>query len=103
MARHFAKGLRPGDRAAIYTISSRPTLAFTSDRAKLEEAVAKLKQRPSLGHAGTPCPDVSYYLADLILNKGDQQAFEAVVAQTLACARVPRVLAEQIAESAVRQ
>ncbi|MGO4880551.1 MAG: VWA domain-containing protein [Bryobacteraceae bacterium] len=38
--------LQPGDRTAIYTTSCTVALDFTNDRAKLQEAIAKLQLRP---------------------------------------------------------
>jgi VWFA-related protein len=102
--RHFRSGFPVTDRAAIHTFSGRTTLEFTSDETKLEETVIKLRLQPRMGHgAGTPCPDVSYYLADLIINKDDRQALEAVTQQTMACAHLGRVLAQNVAESAARR
>jgi VWFA-related protein len=40
-------GLQPGDRAAIFTSSCRVELDFTSDRQKLQEAVARMQLRPA--------------------------------------------------------
>jgi VWFA-related protein len=98
--RYFRSGFSATDRGAIYTFSGRVSLDFTNDRAKLEESVMKIGlQAPK----PNPCPDVSYYLADLILNKGDQRALEAVTAQTMACAHVRHDMAERLAESAARQ
>jgi VWFA-related protein len=90
------RGLAAGDRAAIYTVSGRVTQEFTSDREKLEGAVQKLRIQMTVTHGGAPCPDVSYDLADLILNQGDQQAWQALVRRTRQC---PGVSTEQIAEA----
>jgi VWFA-related protein len=102
--RHFKGGLPATDRAAISTFSGRTTLAFTNDKAKLEDSVMKLRLRPRLGHGPTPpCPDVSYYLADFIINRNDKQALEAVKRQTMECAHVGPDMAEMMAKSAARQ
>jgi len=95
-SRQIRRGLAAGDRAAIYTVSGRVTQEFTSDREKLEGAVQKLSNQMTVTHGGAPCPDVSYYLADLILNQGDQQAWQALVRRTLQC---PGVQTQQIAEA----
>jgi VWFA-related protein len=86
--RHFKSGFPATDRAAIYTFSGRPNLEFTSDREKLEVAVSKLRWRPAFGHSGFQCPDINYYLADVILNKNDSQALQALTLHTAACAHV---------------
>jgi VWFA-related protein len=67
-------GLQPTDRAAIVTTSGRDMLDFTSDRAKLHEALLKLRPN-SLANAGKQeCPSMSFYMADQILNVENGQA-----------------------------
>jgi VWFA-related protein len=99
---HFKTGLLVTDRVAIYTFSGRSTLPFTGDPMKLDETVTKLRLRPSVRHAITPCPDVSYYLANLILNVGDTRALDAVIKQTVECSHNP-LAARQMAEAAAKQ
>ena len=67
VSRHL-KTLSPTDRAAIDTVSGRATLDFTGDRDKLAETVRSLGIQLTVGHGGTECPDVSYFLADRILS-----------------------------------
>jgi VWFA-related protein len=104
--RHFAT-LRPTDRAAIFSTSGQTVLDFTDDRAQLHDALLKLKPRSITGTGLTQCPDVSYYVADLIQNKHDQQAIEVMTEEALACAfdNNPRFItsAQQLAESAAAQ
>lgn len=95
--RHFQHTLTATDQAAIYTFSGRPTLEFTNQREKLEEAVAKLRWLMAGGHGGMQCPDVSYYLADLIVTKAQNQALQALVHHTAECAHVRPEMALQIA------
>jgi hypothetical protein len=61
------------DRAAVYTFSGRTTLDFTGDKGKLEDIVTKLRVEMDRGHGEIDaCPDVSYCLADLVVNsKGE--------------------------------
>ena len=63
--------LQATDRAAIFTTSGQGNLDFTSDRAKLHDALLKLRPRSLTGTGVQGCPDVSYYMADQILNKND--------------------------------
>jgi len=100
---HFRNGLPPPDHAAIDTFSGRDTLEFTRDIQKLEETVTKLRWRPPAGQGEKTCPNVSYYLADLILVKGDSQALQALVQHTMACAHARPEVARQIALAAVNQ
>ncbi len=102
--RHFKSGFPATDRAAIYTFSGRPNLEFTSDREKLEDTVSKLRWRPALyAPGGLKCPDVNYYLADLILNKGDPQALAGLTEHTAACAHVRLEIARNIALAAANR
>ncbi len=105
-SRHMANGLQASDRAAIYTTSGQTTLDFTDNKAKLQETVAQLKVRSMFQHAGRQCPDVSYFMADLIVNKNDPMALQAATLETLACMGLDptqKNMAQQMAQSAARQ
>jgi len=65
--------LLPTDRAAIITTSGQGTVDFTIDREKLHDALLKLRPRPATGSAVKGCPDVSYFMADIIENKEGEQ------------------------------
>ncbi len=84
--RHLGTALRPADRAAIYTTSGQGNLDFTDDRAKLDEAVMKLRPRPMLAPRANDCPYMTYYLADQIINKRNQQVLQAAIQDTIVCA-----------------
>jgi VWFA-related protein len=101
-SRHL-EDLVPTDRAAIYTVSGHPTLDFSSDRDKLAETVRSLRMQSTVGHGGTECPDVSYFLADRIVNQGDDQAHRAVVQRTMQCSGAPEMTAETIASGAEKR
>lgn len=81
---HFAT-LRQTDRAAILTVSGQGNLDFTDDRAQLHAALLKIQPRPRLGSATHPCPFMSHYIADLIVNKNDPQVLQAVTNDAFAC------------------
>jgi VWFA-related protein len=105
-SRHMASGLQPSDRAAIYTTSGQTTLDFTDNKTKLQETLAQLKVRSMFQHVGRQCPDLSYYMADLIVNKNDPMALQAATWETLACMAMDPTqqnIAQQIAQSAARQ
>jgi VWFA-related protein len=77
--------LQPTDRAAIFTTSGQGNLDFTDDRNKLTEALQRLQPHP-IGHLEvTPCPKMTYYIADRMENLGDGDAATAMTADTLAC------------------
>ena len=79
------QSLLPTDRAAIYSTSGQTQLDFTDDRAKLTATMNRLLPRP-LSHTGiTPCPDISYYVADMIENKHDPQAMSVAIQDMYDC------------------
>jgi VWFA-related protein len=85
--RHFAT-LRPTDRAGIFTTSGLTTLDFTDDRAKLRDTLVRLQPRPIASNTfkNQQCPDISYYQADLIVNKLDAFAKQVAVQEATDCA-----------------
>lgn len=98
--RHLDASLEPGSRAAIFTTSGQTTLDFTDDRAKLHETLLRLRPRP-VGRSGLPeCPDISYYMADLIVNKEDREALAVATQMTIACDPTSAKFAEKIARMA---
>jgi VWFA-related protein len=104
--RHITNGLQVSDRAAIYTTSGQTSLDFTDDRTKLAETIDQIRVRPMYQHAGRQCPDLSYYTADLIVNKNDPQALQAATWETLACMNLDSTqqsVAQQMAEATARQ
>jgi len=83
--------LQPTARAAIFTTSGQGVVDFTDDRAKLRDALLKLRPRP-IGRSGAQqCPDVSFYMADMMANKYDllnynnNPPLQAATAETMAC------------------
>jgi len=81
---HLTETLDATTRAAILTTSGQGNLDFTDDLAKLHDALMKLMSRPALGApAGTECPELTYYMADLIVNKNDTTAMQAAVKEVL--------------------
>jgi VWFA-related protein len=79
------QALQPSDRAAIFTTSGQNQLDFTDDRAQLAATLNRLMPRPISSTGLTPCPDISYYLADLIINRNDAQARQTAVQDDLDC------------------
>jgi hypothetical protein len=82
--KHLATML-PTDRAAIFTTSGQTVLDFTDDRAKLHDALFRIQPRPTAGAGMAECPEVSYYMADLIINENDGQAMQAATQEAIAC------------------
>jgi VWFA-related protein len=82
--RHLAS-LQPTDRAAIFSTSGQTQLDFTDDRDKLRETLMRLQPRPIARSGIQECPDVNYYMADLIQNLQDPGALQAATLEALAC------------------
>jgi VWFA-related protein len=86
-AEQFLDSLAPTDRVGIFTTSGEWTQEFTSDVALLKQKLLSIIPRPKVGHTSTnDCPDVSPYVADLVQNRNDQTAFQAVVKDAWQCA-----------------
>src|SRR5580692_2559540 len=66
--KHLTESLDPSARAGIFTTSGQNNVDFTDDRVKLHDALMKLMSRPTSGPQGSDCPDLTYYMADLIQN-----------------------------------
>jgi VWFA-related protein len=94
-ADHHLATLQPTDRVAIFSTSGQSTLDFTDDRAKLHDTLLHLQARPIAAAGVADCPDVSYYMADLIQNKQDTRAEQASIQDALACLNLPMATPQQ--------
>lgn len=96
--RVMATSMQPADRAAIYTTSGQVVLEFTNDQAKLQETLARLRPTPvagGIGH-GMDCPDISYYMADRIVNLNDPQALQVALLNYIACSNNPYATTNEV-------
>jgi VWFA-related protein len=103
--RHMSDQLRTGDRVAVFTTSGQVMQDFTDDLEKVHAALARLQPRPVARSTSQQCPDVSYYMADLIVNKNDSMALQAATSETMACASMSANMmqaAQQMATSAAQ-
>jgi VWFA-related protein len=78
--------LRPSDRVAIYSTSGQVTQEFTADHELLKKALVQIIPRPVGGLPYHDCPEVTFYQADLIENRHDDQALGAAVEDAIQCA-----------------
>jgi VWFA-related protein len=102
--RHIDTALRTTDRAAIYTTSGQTIQDFTDDRTLLHEALAKLRMRPVTGQGLSNCPNMTYYMADLIVNKNDPTVLDAAARDVMSCASITDMpTARQMAQQAAQQ
>lgn len=77
--------LAASDRVAIYSTSGQTLLDFTDDRSKLHQTLDSLRPRPTQIPNSNNCPDISFYMADLIVNKNDPEVLQAAVNDYLNC------------------
>jgi VWFA-related protein len=91
-AEHQVGNLPPSERIAIFSTSGQTMLDFTDDRARLHQTLERLQPRPMFGadtdkSGGQPdqCPDISFYMADMIVNKHDPEVTQTAVNMYLDC------------------
>jgi VWFA-related protein len=101
-SRHLA-GLKPTDRAAIFTISGRTSLDFTDDRDKLRNTLMGIKPSPLARGGGLDCPAITYYMADEVRNKNDGTLREALIQWTMQCQQLKHDPAASVTDGLVSQ
>jgi VWFA-related protein len=106
-ATRFFEGLAASDRVSLSTTSGQLTQEFTDDHDKLTKALLGITPRPLTGAGFHDCPDVSYYQADLIVNRSDQQALDVATEETIQCAfngdATMRAAAQGLAQAAANR
>jgi len=88
-AQHRIDNLVPTDRMAVFSTSGQTMLDFTDDRAKLRQTTDGLRPRPIQMQGSTQCPDISFYMADLIVNKHDPNALQTAINDYMVCSKAP--------------
>ncbi len=83
------ESLPASDMVAVLATSGTNS-GFTRDRAKLQQTILNLKPNNIYRHKPNDCPNVDYYNADLILEKGDDMTLNANIEDTITCAGLPR-------------
>ena len=81
----------PASRMALYTTSGQTTVDFTDSAEQLRNGLGQLRSRPVARIAAQECPDVSYYMADQIVNKNDKTALNAAAQDAMVCANLTRM------------
>jgi VWFA-related protein len=79
---------------------------LTRDHAKLQQAIRNLKAQTTYHSNSLDCPNIDYYQADLILNKGDDAALAAAISDAMICAGLPdgsEAAAAQLAQQAAHR
>jgi VWFA-related protein len=85
-ATRFFGALAASDRVSLNTTSGQMTQEFTDDHGKLSKALLGIVPHSLTAQNFHDCPDVSYYQADLIVNKSDLQALAVATDEALQCA-----------------
>lgn len=85
-ATRFFGSLAASDRVSMNTTSGQFTQEFTDDHEALKKALFGIIPRPLGNTSFHDCPDVSYYQADMIVNKSDGPAFEVATEDAVLCA-----------------
>jgi len=85
-AKRFFESLAASDRVSLNSTSGQLTQEFTDDHDKLAKALFGILPRSVMSQTSQQCPEMSYYEADLIINKNDLQALAVATADTLQCA-----------------
>jgi VWFA-related protein len=88
-AQHRIDNLVPTERVAVVSTSGQTMLDFTDDRAKLHQAVDSLRPRPIQVQISTQCPDITFYMADLIVNKNDPNTLQTAINDYVLCSNLP--------------
>jgi VWFA-related protein len=104
--KHIDTALRTTDRAAIYTTSGQTIQDFTDDKSLLHEALSKLRMRPVTGQGTRTCPNMTYYMADQIVNKNNPTVLDAAARDVMSCQNLDPSMyqtAVQIAQQTAQQ
>jgi VWFA-related protein len=82
----FLDSIGANDRVAIFSTSGQITVEFTSDKEALHKAILGVSPHPLFpGSLGADCPEITYYMADQIVNKADSTARSVAVEETIQC------------------
>ena len=93
---------QPGDRVGIFTSSGERTLDFTDDRAKLHEALMRIRPRSIVPRRDKACPQIFDYQAYLIVHQHDPNAVDIATEEAYNCYYENSGMNEQAALVAAR-
>jgi VWFA-related protein len=79
------EGLAASDMAAVVSTSGKVNSGLIRDRSALKDAVLSLQPRNVYRSSRLDCPNISYYQANLIINKHDEPALQDATRQELNC------------------
>ncbi len=92
------------ERLAIFTTSGKLSVDFTDDRAKLQDALIRLKPNPLPGSQINSCPSLTHYDANQIVNRHDLSTRGDAVSEVLSQCGVkdPKMALAMVEEAAER-
>lgn len=99
VAAYVGKSLQPNERVAIYTTSGKNTLEFTSNIQEFQAALAKLQPNPTRGGM-IKCPDITYFMADKIVNQNDAGALALAAQDYRQCTGNPYITVQETMSAA---
>lgn len=86
--KHLAGELVTTERFAVYTTSGRVNQDFTDDRDVVAMALKSIQANSRVAANRQGCPPMTFYMADMIVNKNDPFALNAATQDTLVCANI---------------
>lgn len=101
---HIAQSLNPVTRVAIVTTSGLGALDFTDDRDKIFATLNRIQPYVRTPTSSSDCTNISFYMADLIVNKQDPSAIALATADAQTCAlstTTAQAMAAMVQSSAV--
>ena len=98
---HISRSLDPVTRVAIATTSGMGSLDFTDDLVKIRAAMNALHPYTQSPVGSASCPNISLYVADLIVNKNDPNAVALALGDANACLGGNTMTGEQIRSLAI--
>lgn len=101
--RFIGEQMQPGSRLAIFTTSGTVEQDFTTDAARLQAAVARIRTHPRAGRSMFDCPRITPYEADLIVQHHDMLALQSVDAEAANCNGKSQPTGDNLIDGAVNE
>ncbi len=101
----LSTALARSERLGVFTTSGKITVDFTDDRAKLQDAIRRLRPNPLPGSMPSSCPTLTHSDANQIVNRHDLATRGAAVSEVMGQCGVkdPKAALDIVMASAERQ
>src|SRR5437868_7955860 len=83
--KHLATAMLPTERVAVYTTSGRTVLELTDDRDAIIASIRRIQAASRVASSRQACPPMTFYMADLIVNKEFPSALQAATLDAMSC------------------